>query len=119
MSRRRITLLAGVVAWLLGLASVLSFNVLSDYHPLGANVPLLGGKTIFDALDYLTQNIMLPVGGILVAVFVGWVMRSADTSEELARESHSPSFRLWQALVRVVAPLAIAAVLVFTLLGVA
>ncbi len=119
MSRRRITLLAGVVAWLLGLASVLSFNVLSDYHPLGEGVPLLGGKTIFDALDYLTQNIMLPVGGILVAVFVGWVMRSADTSAELAREPHSPGFRLWQALLRVVAPLAIAAVLVFTLLGVA
>lgn len=117
MSRLRITCLAGGVAWLLGLASVLSFNLLDDFHPFGERFPLLGGKTIFDALDYLTQNVMLPIGGILIAVFAGWIMRASATSDELALDPDSLVFRAWQVLVRLIAPLAIAAVLAFTLLG--
>ena len=113
--RAGVTAVAGLTAWVIGLASVLSFNLWGDFHPFG-RLPLLGGKSIFDALDYLTQNVMLPLGGILIAVFVGWVMRSADTAQEMELAAGGVVYRVWQVLVRFVAPLAIAAVLVYTLL---
>ncbi len=119
VSRVKVTMLAGVLAWLIGLASVLSFNVLGGFHPFGESLPMLGGKTIFDALDYLTQNIMLPVGGILIAVFAGWVMHASASADEMATSTQKPAFRAWQVLVRFVAPLAIAVVLVFTLVSTA
>jgi NSS family neurotransmitter:Na+ symporter len=113
--RAGVTAVAGLTAWVIGLASVLSFNLWGDFHPFGS-LPLLGGKSIFDALDYFTQNVMLPLGGILIAVFVGWVMRSADTAQEMELAAGGVVYRVWQVLVRFVAPLAIAAVLVYTLL---
>ena len=114
INRLTMTAIAGAVAWALGLASVLSFNLWSDFHPFGA-LPLIGGKSIFDALDYLTQNIMLPVGGILIAVFAGWVMRVRDSSAEMGLAAEDALYRAWHVLVRFVAPLAIAAVLTYTL----
>ena len=54
MSRRRGALVAGVITWALGIATILSFNLWSELKWLD--------KTIFDLLDYLTANIMLPLG---------------------------------------------------------
>jgi NSS family neurotransmitter:Na+ symporter len=115
-SRLLVTLGAGVLAWVLGLASVLSFNLWSDFHPFGP-MPLLGGKSVFDALDYLTQNIMLPLGGILIAVFAGWVMRTAASADELGVSADSLTYRVWHMLARFVAPVAIAVVLVYTIVS--
>jgi NSS family neurotransmitter:Na+ symporter len=55
----------GGVTFLIGVPSSLSFNVLSDFHIFGLN--------FFDLADYLTSNIMLPLGGMLISVFIAWV----------------------------------------------
>jgi len=54
----------GGVTFLIGVPSALSFNLLSDFHILGLN--------FFDLADYLTSNIMLPLGGMLISIFVAW-----------------------------------------------
>lgn len=99
--RRQAALLVGGTIWLLGLAVLLSFNVWSEIK--------LFGLTIFEQLDKLTTNVMLPLGGLLMALFAVWVMRAAHAQEELALNDRH--YRRWLFVTRYVAPAAI--VLVF------
>jgi NSS family neurotransmitter:Na+ symporter len=62
-TRAQAAVIIGCIIWAVGLGSVLSFNVLAD-------VRFLAG-TIFDNVDYLTSNIMLPVGGLLIGSCAG------------------------------------------------
>jgi NSS family neurotransmitter:Na+ symporter len=107
MSRHKAAFIIGITAWLLGIGTVFSFNIWSDYT--------LFGKTFFDSLDFLTTNIMLPLGGLLIAIFVSWVMRDSDVAQEVRMES--PTFyKLWMLVLRFIAPFAILVVLVNGLL---
>ena len=98
-------------AWLVGLATVFSFNVWSDVRPLGFVPGALGERDVFGVLDYLASNVMLPVGGILIALFAGWVVPRRAALEELGLED-GPGFRLWRLLLRFAIPLALCAVIV-------
>ena len=69
------TNILGFLTWFLGIFTVLSFNELSSFT--------IFGMTIFDNLDYLTSKIMLPLGGLLMALFVGYVMNRAIVKKEL------------------------------------
>jgi NSS family neurotransmitter:Na+ symporter len=73
---------AAAACWALGLASVLSFNAWSGWYPL-AWVPGLATATAFDCLDRLTSNGVLPLGGLGLAIFGGWVMPRRVLVEEL------------------------------------
>lgn len=114
MNRARSTLAAGFVCWVLGIASILSLNLWSDFAPLGW-IGMLEGKTIFDLLDFFTANVLLPLGGLLVAVFAGWVMSRKAMKSELALSE--PMFRLWYITVRYITPVAVGAVFVYNLIG--
>lgn len=94
---------SGIATWLLGVGTVLSFNVLSgeEYQ--------LFGKTFFDLLDYLTANLMLPLGGLFIALFAGWQMRRRSNLDELGM-GDGPGFRLWFFLIRYITPLAVVVV---------
>jgi NSS family neurotransmitter:Na+ symporter len=87
----------GLLIWAAGLGTALSFNVLADFKFLRG--------TIFDNLDYLTINIMLPLGGVLIVVFAGWVMCRNSTADELG--SSGTLYKLWRVLARFVAPIGI------------
>lgn len=96
-SRKKAAIVCGLVIWTIGILPVLSLNKLQDFHPLGA----LGvQKTFFDLFDYLTGNIMLPVTGLLTALFVGWIVPEAISREELKvlREHHW--FKAWMIMLR-------------------
>jgi NSS family neurotransmitter:Na+ symporter len=108
LRRSTVATLIGLAVWLVGLASVLSFNVLADFKPLPFGP--LEGKTLFDLLDFITSNVLLPVGGILIALFTGWVLSSDSTREELGMPEGF-LFKAWQFLLRFVAPVALAKVL--------
>jgi NSS family neurotransmitter:Na+ symporter len=97
LSRERACLWSGVTAWLLGFATVFSFNVWSNVQ--------FFERSLFDCIDYLTANIMLPVGGFATAVFAGWMMWQQHTEEELALPT--TAYRVWRVLIRYVAPAAI------------
>lgn len=97
MNRVKSAVLAGFIAWLLGIGSVLSFNYWQDYK--------LFGFTYFDIMDKLTANILLPLGGLLVAVFAAWLMRASSSKNELSLDDIS--YGLWKFLVRFVAPIGV------------
>ena len=88
----------GSVVWFFGLGTVLSFN---EWE----NVTFLG-KNIFELLDFLTANLMLPIGGLLIAVFAGWVMRQEHSQDELQLKS-TVLYYCWSALVRYISPVAV------------
>ncbi|MDH5534982.1 MAG: sodium-dependent transporter [Betaproteobacteria bacterium] len=95
--RARASFVVGGAVWLLGCAAALSFNRWQEFR--------LFGLGLFDFLDYLTSNIMLPLGGLLMVVFAGWVMQRSSVSEEL--QLGDAGFRLWRIVARYVAPAAI------------
>ncbi|MBU3069082.1 sodium-dependent transporter [Aestuariicella sp. G3-2] len=107
ISRRNAALISGGLSWVLGLLSVLSFNVLSDVHPLGM-ISLFEGKTFFDVFDYTTSTLVMPLCSIVVALFVGWVLPKRITASELGGDGLG--YQLWRLLVRFVAPIGLAAV---------
>ncbi len=80
-----------------------------EKEALGQTVEIKG-KTIFDLLDYLTTNILLPLGGVLIALFAGWFMSRTSVEDE-ARLSSSLVFTVWRFMIRVVSPAAILLVL--------
>ncbi|MGI9236859.1 MAG: sodium-dependent transporter, partial [Woeseiaceae bacterium] len=101
-TRAQATVMTGFTIWIIGVGSVLSFNVLAD-------VKFLAG-TIFDNIDYLTSNIMLPLGGLLIVLFAGWVMCRNSTADELG--GSGVLFKSWRVLARFVAPIGILLVLI-------
>lgn len=98
-------LIVGGIAWVVGLGSAFSFN-------LWADITVFGGMTLFDVMDYVSNNIMLPLGGLFISLFAGWVLNRAVVLDEMALPAGA--FAIWQLLVRVVAPLAVFIVFVMT-----
>lgn len=97
-SRLKACVWSGLVTWLLGLGTVFSFNVWS-------NVKLFD-RTIFQLLDYLTANLMLPIGGFCIAVFAGWIMKRQHSEQELSMPNEVDYLR-WKILICYVAPSAV------------
>ncbi|MEA3404280.1 MAG: sodium-dependent transporter [Pseudomonadota bacterium] len=88
----------GFLIWTIGIGTVLSFNEWADVH-------FLGERTFFDSLDYITANIMLPLGGLLMAVFVAWVLTPEHRQQEI---DLSPGLMKWFVLdLKWLAPVAI------------
>ena len=63
--RSQAVMLFGSLVFLFGLPSALSFNLLADFT--------YNGKTFFDIVDFIASNVLLPFGGLLIAIFVGWI----------------------------------------------
>jgi len=103
--RRNGCIIFGFLAWAIGLATVFSFNAWSDFLPLASFGPL-ADKTVFDLIDYFTANLLMPLGGILMAVFVGWLVKPEVLAADLNFGSKT-LFNIWLWMIRVVAPLAI------------
>ena len=105
-SRARVAISLGVFCWMLGIGTVLSFNLWAEMTVLG--------KTFFDAVDYLSQNIMLPLRGLLIAFFAAWRMPGGILSEQL-NTNDARWLIFWKLLAGVIAPLAVALVFLNTL----
>ncbi|HEY5667003.1 MAG TPA: sodium-dependent transporter [Gammaproteobacteria bacterium] len=102
LSRQSAAVRVGLIIWALGFLTVLSFSHLADFK--------FGRGTFFDNLDFLAVNIMLPLGGLLLTVFAGWVMCQNSSADELD-PGVGPVYRLWRLLARFVAPVAVLLVL--------
>ncbi len=109
LSRRAAALCVAGLAWTLGLASVFSFNIWSEVT--------IGGRSIMGAIEYVANDIMLPIGGLLTAIFAGWVLSSKITREELDDKMPDWAYKAWLWLTRVVTPALILVVLA-SLMGV-
>ena len=96
-TRAQGAIIVGLVTWVLGFGTVMSFSDWSGFTFLKG--------TIYDNVDFLTSNIMLPLGGLLVTLFAGWVMCRNSSSDELGGAGNM--YKLWRFLSRFVAPVAI------------
>ena len=106
--RSRVAVSLGVFCWLLGLGTVFSFNIWADVKPLF-------GLNFFEIVDQLSQNIMLPLGGLLIALFAVWVLPQNIVREQLQVRSDRIML-VWRVVGGVIAPLGVAAVFIYTLL---
>ncbi len=113
MSRTKAVVGIGTGTFLVGLITVFSFGAWENVYPLGA-IPIFAEKTPYDLIDYLVSNVLMPLGGMFYALFAGWWL-SKDTSIYEMGAGDGGIFKLWLLLVRVVAPLAVAAIFVFNL----
>jgi len=98
MSREQACLRSGLAIWGLGLGTVFSFNSWSEFK--------LFGNTFFELVDYITANLMLPIGGFAIALFAGWVMKQEHSEHELTMPKQQ-QYQLWQWLIRYIAPSAV------------
>ncbi len=105
--RKRVAISLGVICWLLGLGTVFSFNIWSD-------VTFVGGLDFFETVDYISQNIMLPLGGLLIGLFAVWLLPRKVLSEQLGMPDGPVSW-LWKLVGGIIAPLGVAAVFAYTI----
>ena len=110
LKRSSAALVAGMIGVFLAILAVLSFNVLSDFHPLGA-IAMFEGKNVFESLIHIVLNLMMPVGGILIAIFAAWIVREKFSRDELYGGRDALTYKAWQILLRFVAPILLAFVL--------
>ncbi len=87
----------GLLIFIVGIPSALSFGILKDTH--------IFGMSIFDFADTLTNSIGMPLGALLVSIFAGFVLTKSQTDEELSMQPWLNT--LWKFLVRYLAPVAI------------
>ena len=98
ISRIRASFISISTSWVLGFGTIVSFNI-------GSNIRIFG-LTIFEFIDYLTSNLLLPIGGILISVIVGWcISRNTLKNDRLIGENLL-SF-IWFISIKFVAPLAV------------
>lgn len=105
MSRVKAATGVGLAVWFFGLGSVLSFNLWGD-------AKFLMG-TWFDNIDFLTANILLPLGGLFIALFAGWMMPRAASQDELGHDG--AAYALWRFVLRYITPLGVLTVFVYNL----
>lgn len=103
LSRGQAAILSGGISWCLGILAVLSLNRWANFFPLG-NFQLFAGKTFFDLFDFFVTNLLLPFGGIVIAIFAGWMIRKKFSSDELYGSSPTVWFHVWLFLARFFAP---------------
>ncbi|MCH9769267.1 MAG: sodium-dependent transporter [Gammaproteobacteria bacterium] len=104
-NRKKAVLGAGTICWLLSLGAIGSFS-----HP---HIFQIFHVSFFKALDFTTAAIMLPIGGLLIAVFAGWLLCPHLLLTELNWSLQNVWVRIWRFILRYFAPLAI----LFILLG--
>ena len=100
LSRKKSAQIISFLAWVLGIGSALSFNIWSDHQ-------LIADRNFLDSIEFITNQILLPLGGMFIAIFVGWFMKKSLIEEEMG--SINPIlFFLWRFFVKFIAPLAVA-----------
>ena len=113
---RRMAASVGVsIAWVLGLGTIFSFNIWSGVYLL-ESFGIFVGKTIYHLFDLLASNILLPLGGLLIAIFAGWVLQWKSTEDELSIGQEYCGYALWRVSVRYISPVLLVIVLIYSLL---
>ena len=97
LTRAKATVRMGLITWILGLGTILSFNYFSEYT--------FFGMTFFNLIDNFTAKVMLPLGGLLMAIFVGFIVKRKIVQEEL--RLNAILFNTWRLIIRFIAPIAV------------
>jgi len=101
ISRIKSVIISTAAIWIVGIFATLSFSDLSDFT--------IFGRTIFDNLDYISANILLPLGALLIVVFLGWYLKIEIVREEFETGANFKTrfFTAFYFILRFIAPVAI------------
>lgn len=105
ISRKRALLYIAVFVYTLGIVCILSF-----YEPTSFK---LLGKSFFDILDYLTSNIIMPIGAITFSIFVGFVLKKEGLYILFSGFMGKSAFEIWYFLLRYIIPVAIMSIMIY------
>ena len=104
LSRKNSALAISLFAWSLGIGTALSFNTLSGFE-------LISGKNFLDSLDFIANQILLPFGGMMIAIFVGWFMKKELIINELGYVNLI-IYKLWRFFIKFIAPTSVALIFI-------
>ena len=101
MTRKKAAWIVSIGVVVIGALSSLSFGLLKEYT--------IGGMILFDALDYLTAKIMMPIGGMMICIFVGLRIEKKVLKEELTNKGTITFyfFNTYAFFIKYIAPAAI------------
>ncbi|WP_054954660.1 sodium-dependent transporter [Paenibacillus dakarensis] len=102
-SRTKAVIICGVVLLIIGLPSVLSFGMIDS-------LTTIGSKSFFDWVDFITSNILLPIGGLVTTIFAGYYWKGAADAAGLK----AGWFKVWLFTLRYIAPVLVLLVLLHT-----
>ena len=102
LSRKKSAQVISFFIWILGIGSALSFNIWSDFK-------LISDKNFLDSMDFIANQILLPLGGMFIAIFVGWFMKLSFIKDELGATTKIV-FLLWRFFIRFIAPICVASI---------
>ncbi|MBS0011750.1 MAG: sodium-dependent transporter, partial [Bacteroidales bacterium] len=109
MKRGKATIIAASAISMVGVFATLSFGPLSK--------ALIFDKTIFEWFDYLSANILLPLGAIFIVLFVGWYLKKKNVMDELSNqgELRGSFVNVFMIIVKFIAPIAITMAFIYGL----
>jgi NSS family neurotransmitter:Na+ symporter len=104
ISRKKATIIATVSITLIGTLTSLAQGPFADVKIFGLN--------FFDLFDWITANLLLPLGGLFISLFVGWVLSPQKVKDELSSggKYEIPYFGFFMIVTKIIAPIGIAIV---------
>ncbi|WP_281951888.1 sodium-dependent transporter [Nitrosophilus kaiyonis] len=100
-TRTKAVFLTSLIYWVIGIGALLS------YTNSWGKIFSLGGKPLFDILEYTTDSILLPLGGLLIAIFVGYELHKDRVKAALENSMGDTIFHIWRFSIRYIAPIAL------------
>ena len=101
MNRVKATLMTSLIVYCIGIIALLSNT--KEF----ADLLTFGSKNVFDWFDFITASILLPIGGIFIALFVGYIMDREQLRNRLVPFIGEPLYKIWLMTIRYLAPIAI------------
>ena len=111
ISRKMALVYIGIFVYILGLFCIFS------YYAQTANIFSIFGKPVFDALDFLTSNIMMPIGAIIFSFFVGYKLKKESLYLLFGEFMGKVFFEIWYFTLRYIVPIAICAIMIYQIAG--
>ena len=108
--RRKALLVTVIVLSATGIIVTLGYSSLSFIQPLGA------GSTILDFLDFLTSSVMMPLGGLLMCLFFGWIRKPEVLIDEVRISGDFKHSGLWSVMIKYIAPILLVAIFITSVL---
>ena len=111
ISRKMALVYIGIFVYILGLFCIFS------YYAQTANIFSIFGKPVFDVLDFLTSNIMMPIGAIIFSFFVGYKLKKESLYLLFGEFMGKVFFEIWYFTLRYIVPIAICAIMIYQIAG--
>ena len=109
ISRVKAAVILGIIVFLVGLLSAFSFNLLAEQRPIPF-IPGFENAGWFDAIDGITSKLLLPLSGLITALFIGWVADRKLVNAETGLTGGV--LGAWRFLIAWLCPLAVTAILI-------